>query len=68
VAFRLATAIAASLTDGSLGFFGGALAYSLEEIGAQFCLTRERIRPLEIKAIRKLRLHRRRGPLETFIG
>jgi len=47
---------------------GEPLAYSLEEIGAQFCLTRERIRQIEIKAIRKLRHHRRRGHLETFIG
>ncbi len=42
--------------------------YSLEEIGAQFCLTRERIRQIEIKALRKLRHHRRRAHLETFIG
>ena len=47
---------------------GEPLAYSLEEIGAQFCLTRERIRQIEIKAIRKLRHHRRRGHLETFIS
>ncbi len=42
--------------------------YSLEEIGAQFCLTRERIRQIEIKAIRKLRHHRRRDSLQSFIG
>jgi RNA polymerase primary sigma factor len=47
---------------------GEPIAYSLEEIGAQFCLTRERIRQIEIKAIRKLRHHRRRGHLETFIS
>jgi len=47
---------------------GEPLAYSLEEIGAQFCLTRERIRQIEIKALRKLRHHRRRAHLETFIG
>ncbi|MDP2315907.1 MAG: sigma-70 family RNA polymerase sigma factor [Pseudomonadota bacterium] len=47
---------------------GEPIAYSLEEIGAQFCLTRERIRQIEIKAIRKLRHHRRRGHLETFIA
>jgi RNA polymerase primary sigma factor len=29
--------------------------YSLEEIGSQFCLTRERIRQIEIKALRKLK-------------
>ena len=42
--------------------------YSLEEIGAQFCLTRERIRQIEIKAIRKLRHHRRRASLQSFVG
>ena len=47
---------------------GEPLAYSLEEIGAQFCLTRERIRQIEIKALRKLRHHRRKEHLETFIG
>ncbi len=33
-------------------------AYSLEEIGSQFHLTRERIRQIEIKALRKLRQNR----------
>ena len=47
---------------------GEPIAYSLEEIGAQFCLTRERIRQIEIKALRKLRHHRRKGHLETFIA
>jgi RNA polymerase primary sigma factor len=47
---------------------GEPIAYSLEEIGAQFCLTRERIRQIEIKALRKLRHHRRKEHLETFIG
>jgi RNA polymerase primary sigma factor len=47
---------------------GEPVAYSLEEIGAQFCLTRERIRQIEIKALRKLRHHRRRAHLETFIA
>jgi len=42
--------------------------YSLEEIGAQFCLTRERIRQIEIKALRKLRHHRRRKNLEGFLA
>jgi RNA polymerase primary sigma factor len=41
--------------------------YSLEEIGAQFCLTRERIRQIEIKALRKLRHSRRRAHLESFV-
>jgi RNA polymerase primary sigma factor len=42
--------------------------YSLEEIGARFALTRERIRQIEIKALRKLRHARRRKDLETFIA
>jgi RNA polymerase primary sigma factor len=41
--------------------------YSLEEIGARFCLTRERIRQIEIKALRKLRHVRRRNSLESFL-
>jgi RNA polymerase primary sigma factor len=41
--------------------------YSLEEIGARFCLTRERIRQIEIKALRKLRHVRRRKSLESFL-
>ena len=41
--------------------------YSLEEIGAQFCLTRERIRQIEIKALRKLRHAKRCHTLEAFI-
>ena len=41
--------------------------YSLEEIGARFSLTRERIRQIEIKAIRKLRHAKRRENLEDFL-
>lgn len=41
--------------------------YSLEEIGAQFCLTRERIRQIELKALRKLRHTKRTTSLEAFI-
>ena len=40
--------------------------YSLEEIGARFALTRERIRQIEIKALKKLRLSRRRQCLEPW--
>jgi RNA polymerase primary sigma factor len=42
--------------------------YSLEEIGARFALTRERIRQIEIKALRKLRHVKRRKELESFIA
>lgn len=42
--------------------------YSLEEIGSRFALTRERIRQIEIKALRKLRHAKRRGTLEHFLG
>jgi RNA polymerase primary sigma factor len=41
--------------------------YSLEEIGARFNLTRERIRQIELKAIRKLRHVRRSKALESFV-
>ena len=41
--------------------------YSLEEIGSQFNLTRERIRQIEIKALRKLRHAKRRSNLESFV-
>ncbi|TVQ94579.1 MAG: RNA polymerase sigma factor RpoD/SigA [Deltaproteobacteria bacterium] len=41
--------------------------YSLEEIGSRFSLTRERIRQIEIKALRKLRHAKRRGTLEPFM-
>lgn len=42
--------------------------YSLEEIGARFALTRERIRQIEIKALRKLRHAKRRKDLESFVA
>ncbi|MEQ1505269.1 MAG: sigma-70 family RNA polymerase sigma factor [Myxococcota bacterium] len=42
--------------------------YSLEEIGARFALTRERIRQIEIKALRKLRHAKRRKGLESFLS
>lgn len=42
--------------------------YSLEEIGARFHLTRERIRQIEIKALRKLRCVKRRKDLDAFIA
>ena len=42
--------------------------HSLEEIGSHFHLTRERIRQIEIKALRKLRQARRRKGLESYIA
>ncbi|MEQ1566707.1 MAG: sigma-70 family RNA polymerase sigma factor [Myxococcota bacterium] len=47
---------------------GEATHYSLEEIGARFALTRERIRQIEIKALRKLRHAKRRKGLESFLA
>ncbi len=41
--------------------------YSLEEIGSQFCLTRERIRQIELKALKKLRHARRSKSLQQFV-
>jgi RNA polymerase primary sigma factor len=40
--------------------------YSLEEIGVRFALTRERIRQIEIKALRKLRHASRSEQLDAF--
>lgn len=42
--------------------------YSLEDIGSQFCLTRERIRQIEIKALRKLRANTNNAELQLFFG
>jgi RNA polymerase primary sigma factor len=42
--------------------------YSLEEIGNRFNLTRERIRQIELKALRKLRHVKRSRPLAAFVA
>jgi RNA polymerase primary sigma factor len=42
--------------------------YSLEEIGQRFNLTRERIRQIELKAIRKLRHATRCENLAAFVA
>jgi len=42
-------------------------AYTLEEIGRKFRLTRERIRQIEVKALKKLRHPSRRRLLEAFV-
>ncbi|MGO9060951.1 MAG: sigma factor-like helix-turn-helix DNA-binding protein [Candidatus Binataceae bacterium] len=46
---------------------GQKTAYSLEEVGKQFALTRERIRQIEAKALRKLRTTARSRNLEGFV-
>jgi RNA polymerase primary sigma factor len=42
--------------------------YTLEEVGQRFAVTRERIRQIEAKALRKLRSPNRSRVLESFIG
>lgn len=46
---------------------GGESDMTLEEVGKHFDVTRERIRQIEAKALRKLRHPIRSGPLQTFI-
>jgi RNA polymerase primary sigma factor len=41
--------------------------HTLEEVGQQFAVTRERIRQIEAKALRKLRHPSRSRLLKTFI-
>jgi len=41
--------------------------YTLEEVGKQFAVTRERIRQIEAKALRKLRTTARSRNLEGFV-
>lgn len=47
---------------------GEATNYSLEEIGVRFNLTRERIRQIELKALRKLRSAQRCETLSAFLN
>jgi RNA polymerase primary sigma factor len=42
--------------------------YTLEEVGQRFAVTRERIRQIEAKALRKLRHPSRARSIETFVG
>ena len=42
--------------------------HTLEEVGKQFDVTRERIRQIEAKSLRKLRHTNRAEPLKTFLG
>ena len=41
--------------------------HTLEEVGKQFDVTRERIRQIEAKALRKLRLPSRSSHLKNFL-
>ncbi len=41
---------------------------TLEEIGERFNLTRERIRQIKEKALRRLRYYSRSGALRKFLG
>ena len=41
--------------------------HTLEDVGKQFKVTRERIRQIEAKAIKKLRHPRRSKPLRDFM-
>ena len=41
---------------------------TLEEVGQMFCVTRERIRQIEAKALRKLRHPSRSRKLKDYLG
>ena len=47
---------------------GDGYSYTLEEVGHIFKVTRERIRQIELKALRKLRHGKRTRPLEAFVA
>ena len=50
-------------------FFGiGCSEMTLEEIGEKFDLTRERVRQIKEKAIRKLRVSKRSSILRSYLG
>ncbi|MDP4000226.1 MAG: sigma factor-like helix-turn-helix DNA-binding protein, partial [bacterium] len=42
--------------------------HTLEEVGQQFSVTRERIRQIEAKALNKLKKKRDTGRLKDFLG
>ena len=46
----------------------GERALTLEEIGKYFKLTRERIRQIKDKALRRIRHHTRSEPLKKYLG
>jgi RNA polymerase primary sigma factor len=47
---------------------GGNNSLTLEEIGERFCLTRERVRQIKEKAIRRLRHTTRSKSLKPYLG
>ncbi|MCL2038438.1 sigma-70 family RNA polymerase sigma factor [Candidatus Saccharibacteria bacterium] len=47
---------------------GGERVHTLEEVGAEFSVTRERIRQIEAKALTRLRKHKESSKLVNFIG
>ena len=46
----------------------GERALTLEEIGEHFKLTRERIRQIKLKALQRIRHHKRSEPLKKYLG
>jgi hypothetical protein len=48
--------------------FGCSHSYTLEEIGAKFDLTKERVRQIKEKAIRRLRHNSRSKLLKSYLG
>ena len=42
--------------------------HTLEEVGKQFSVTRERIRQIEVKALKKLRRVNRNYPIKNYLG
>ena len=65
--------IARSMVDGSLALdlreepVGEGSEHTLEEVGQNFAVTRERIRQIEAKALRKLRHPSRSRKLRAFL-
>ena len=46
---------------------GGGRPHTLEEVGAEFAVTRERIRQIEAKALSKLRKHKDTKKLHEYL-